>query len=70
VCCDVCRKVNNAVPITDNNMAHTATLRRSPERISYSELQTRMSSRLLRKERKDGWQLGSSLYKASGWNAS
>jgi hypothetical protein len=53
VSCDVCGKVNNAVPITDNNMAHTEA-RRSADRMSYSELQTRLSLRLLREERKAG----------------
>jgi len=67
VCCDVCRKVNNAVPITDNNMAHSAA-RRSTDRMSYSELQTRLTSRLLREEHKAGWWLCSSLYKACGWD--
>jgi hypothetical protein len=70
VCCDVCMKINNGVPITDNNMAYSAAVRRSPDRMSYSELLTGLSSRILRKERKAGWLLCSSLYKACGSNTS
>ena len=60
VCSVFCRKVNNEKPITDNNMAHTAAMR-STDRMSYSELQTNLTSRLLRKERKAGWLLCWSL---------
>jgi len=45
---------------TDNNMTHTAA-RRSTD-LSFSELQTSLSSRLLRRELKDRWLLCSLLY--------
>jgi hypothetical protein len=54
---------------TDNNMAHSAA-RRSTDLISYSELQTSLSSRLLRKELKGRWLLCSLLYEARSLSTS